>query len=307
MSSKRGRKRNDSLPPNRARDVQRAFRARRAAHLQALEQRVSELEEENSCLRQALNLPQANREPLGKGPTGKDKPKQPYEPPSAIHFPPSSRESSSADSPTSERDSASPALIPTAIPSRATIQEIQNGTGMWTQTIVMHDDVPQYQPVSAPPTMTAKDMTYSPTYSTPRSAPLASIYMYPDHTPPAYSSHFEQQQRQEQQASQRSYPYPSGSQQTQGSFDGLGTGRDVPPAAVGYPPQRRTAADYSLGGHFPHLPTPIQMPPGIRLPSPPRALQELPLQHVHGHHSQHDPHAHHHRPAYSPDGNILGS
>ena len=34
MSSKRGRKRNDNLPPNRARDVQRAFRARRAAHLQ---------------------------------------------------------------------------------------------------------------------------------------------------------------------------------------------------------------------------------------------------------------------------------
>jgi hypothetical protein len=33
-SSKRGRKRNDNLPPNRARDVQRAFRARRAAHLQ---------------------------------------------------------------------------------------------------------------------------------------------------------------------------------------------------------------------------------------------------------------------------------
>ena len=33
MSSKRGRKRNDNLPPNRARDVQRAFRARRAAHL----------------------------------------------------------------------------------------------------------------------------------------------------------------------------------------------------------------------------------------------------------------------------------
>ncbi len=34
MSSKRGRKRNDNLPPNRARDVQRAFRERRAAHLQ---------------------------------------------------------------------------------------------------------------------------------------------------------------------------------------------------------------------------------------------------------------------------------
>jgi hypothetical protein len=36
---------------------------------------VSELEEENICLRQALNLPPANRPLLGKGPTGKDKPK----------------------------------------------------------------------------------------------------------------------------------------------------------------------------------------------------------------------------------------
>ncbi|KAH9945313.1 uncharacterized protein BXZ73DRAFT_73471 [Epithele typhae] len=74
-SSKRGRKRNDNLPPNRARDVQRAFRARRAAHLEALESRVSELEEENNALRAALNLPPANRPALGKGPTGKDKPK----------------------------------------------------------------------------------------------------------------------------------------------------------------------------------------------------------------------------------------
>ncbi|TEB34697.1 hypothetical protein FA13DRAFT_1599439, partial [Coprinellus micaceus] len=73
-SSKRGRKRNDNLPPNRARDVQRAFRARRAAHLQALEQRVTELEEENAYLRQTLHLPPANRPPLGRGPTGKDRP-----------------------------------------------------------------------------------------------------------------------------------------------------------------------------------------------------------------------------------------
>ncbi|KAI5122534.1 hypothetical protein M0805_005261 [Coniferiporia weirii] len=77
MSSKRGRKRNDNLPPNRARDVQRAFRARRAAHLQSLEERVAELEEENDSLRAALNLPPANRPPLGRGPTGKDRAK-PY-------------------------------------------------------------------------------------------------------------------------------------------------------------------------------------------------------------------------------------
>ncbi|KAI0087313.1 hypothetical protein BDY19DRAFT_245438 [Irpex rosettiformis] len=83
MSSKRGRKRNDNLPPNRARDVQRAFRARRAAHLEALEQRVAELEDENNTLRAALNLPPANRQPLGKGPTGKDKPKPRTESPSS--------------------------------------------------------------------------------------------------------------------------------------------------------------------------------------------------------------------------------
>jgi len=71
MSSKRGRKRNDNLPPNRARDVQRAFRARRAAHLEALECRVQVLEDENSRLRQALDLPPSDRSPLGTGPTGR--------------------------------------------------------------------------------------------------------------------------------------------------------------------------------------------------------------------------------------------
>ncbi|KIM84285.1 hypothetical protein PILCRDRAFT_42551, partial [Piloderma croceum F 1598] len=97
MSSKRGRKRNDNLPPNRARDVQRAFRARRAAHLQELEQRVMELEEENSALRVALNLPPASRPSLGKGPTGKDRPR-PLETGSRS-YPASakSRESSNAD------------------------------------------------------------------------------------------------------------------------------------------------------------------------------------------------------------------
>jgi hypothetical protein len=40
--------------------------------MQALQQRISELEEENGRLRQALNLPPANRPPIG---TGRDKPK----------------------------------------------------------------------------------------------------------------------------------------------------------------------------------------------------------------------------------------
>ncbi|KAJ7931985.1 hypothetical protein B0H13DRAFT_1514794, partial [Mycena leptocephala] len=75
MSSKRGRKRNNKLPPNPACNNQRAFRARRAAHLEALQQRISELEEENAQLCQALNLPPVNRPPMGRGPTGRDKPK----------------------------------------------------------------------------------------------------------------------------------------------------------------------------------------------------------------------------------------
>jgi hypothetical protein len=45
--------------------------------MQALQQRISELEEENGRLRQALNLPPANRPPMGTGPTGRDKPKFP--------------------------------------------------------------------------------------------------------------------------------------------------------------------------------------------------------------------------------------
>lgn len=69
---------------------------------------MSELEEENSCLRQALNLPPSSRPPLGKGPTGKDKPKV-YEGSStqSLSFH-SSRESSAADSPTSRESSVSP-------------------------------------------------------------------------------------------------------------------------------------------------------------------------------------------------------
>ncbi|KAJ7056608.1 hypothetical protein C8F01DRAFT_354874 [Mycena amicta] len=268
MSSKRGRKRNDNLPPNRARDVQRAFRARRAAHLLALEQRVSELEEENSCLRQALNLPQANRPPLGKGPTGKDKP-TPYDPLQA------SRESS-ADSPTSEDDES---VSSATVPSRATIEEIQNGTGVWGQTIVMQDDVPPYQPVSAPPTMSTKGMPYSPTYS--RSSSLTSMYMYSADRP-AYSSPFEQQQQQRSYSYSSPTPAPTYDQQ-----------REVASVTVGYPPPRRATSDYSaLNGAY-HT--------GIRLPSPPRALQDHHPSVMHGHHSQHDPHAHH----YTSDGHII--
>ncbi|KAG9118848.1 hypothetical protein FRC07_006437, partial [Ceratobasidium sp. 392] len=70
--SSRGRKRNDNLPPSRAREVQRAFRARRKQHLSALEERIDVLETENARLRQMLALPPSDRQPLGRGPTGRE-------------------------------------------------------------------------------------------------------------------------------------------------------------------------------------------------------------------------------------------
>ncbi|GAA5936064.1 uncharacterized protein JCM15063_002696 [Sporobolomyces koalae] len=55
-AKKRGRKLNDELPPSRSRDVQRAFRARRAAHLANLEARNSWLEQEVEALRARVGL-----------------------------------------------------------------------------------------------------------------------------------------------------------------------------------------------------------------------------------------------------------
>ncbi|TFK49896.1 hypothetical protein OE88DRAFT_289043 [Heliocybe sulcata] len=119
MSSKRGRKRNDNLPPNRARDVQRAFRARRAAHLQAMEKRLEEVEEENNRLRAALNLPPANR---GSS-TGLASP--------------NSGGTSSAES--SRTSSMSPSAITSTITSPTTLQAID--TTSWDQAF-MRDNRP---------------------------------------------------------------------------------------------------------------------------------------------------------------------
>ncbi|GAA5929512.1 uncharacterized protein JCM15063_004170 [Sporobolomyces koalae] len=63
---RRGRKQDDSLPPSRARDVQRAFRARRAAHLANLEARNTWLEQENLELRHRLGM--ADDDPPISGP-----------------------------------------------------------------------------------------------------------------------------------------------------------------------------------------------------------------------------------------------
>jgi hypothetical protein len=176
MSSKRGRKRNDNLPPNRARDVQRAFRARRAAHLQALESRVTELEEENNHLRAALNLPPANRPPLGKGPTGKDKPKNSESSAAGGNHPLlSSRESSSADSPSSIRTgSVSPSSMPSSSTATRSVPVIQSSN--WDQSLIMNDQSPELPAASTstyhlPPMSAPKPIQYN---SYPNPAPMTT-------------------------------------------------------------------------------------------------------------------------------------
>lgn len=182
MSSKRGRKRNDNLPPNRARDVQRAFRARRAAHLQALELRVSELEEENNCLRAALNLPAANRPSLGKGPTGKDKSKSLETTPVAAQSNSSkSRESSPvAESPSPGRsESASPSVVSGNLRTPPVMD------GHWEESFMMSDQQSQGSHVSSsssasyslrpvPPPMSQKS-SHQFTFSNPMPPPRSMI------------------------------------------------------------------------------------------------------------------------------------
>ncbi|OBZ72218.1 hypothetical protein A0H81_07885 [Grifola frondosa] len=141
MSSKRGRKRNDNLPPNRARDVQRAFRARRAAHLQELEQRVAELEEENNTLRAALNIPPANRPALGKGPTGKDKPK-------AIGH--HTHDSIRTDSPLSSASASTNSLSPGAISTALALSPPPGiDQSAWNDAMFMSKDQPEAQSSSS--------------------------------------------------------------------------------------------------------------------------------------------------------------
>ncbi|GAA5911233.1 hypothetical protein JCM6882_004070 [Rhodosporidiobolus microsporus] len=63
---KRGRRQDDSLPPSRSREIQRAFRARRAALLDNLTARVAFLSAENAELRRRLGLPEDGPSVTGK-------------------------------------------------------------------------------------------------------------------------------------------------------------------------------------------------------------------------------------------------
>ncbi|KAG6330835.1 hypothetical protein ID866_8251 [Astraeus odoratus] len=124
-----------------------------AETVQALEMRVTELEEENNCLRAALNLPPANRPPLGKGPTGKDKPKALEAPSLSQPITSKSRDSSPiAESPSPRRsESTSPSLMDASMRT----PPIMEGSH-WNEGFIMNDQ----QSTPHPP-----HITPAPTYS----------------------------------------------------------------------------------------------------------------------------------------------
>ncbi|KAF8656839.1 hypothetical protein AX16_002387 [Volvariella volvacea WC 439] len=307
MSSKRGRKRNDNLPPNRARDVQRAFRARRAAHLQALEQRVSELEEENNCLRQALNLPPANRPPLGKGPTGKDKPKT-YEggATNSLAFQADTRASTSTtESPASTRTSS---LSPSTVTSSVTSHSLHviNGS-TWEQPMILADQSPTttMQPPEATYTLSSMSAGVSskpiqyPHYNSSGSVPSPStrppnnesMYLpqqgYPQAAERAVTNNYTTQSfvLRETRDHQRQYSYAGhSSYQTHESLHPQSPPPPVPslhshppvhrdpPLSLPYP-HRRSLTDpqgFSMAHSYSHLTSPPPIPGPSRPPELPR-------------------------------------
>jgi hypothetical protein len=103
-----------------------------------MEERVAELEEENDRLRAALNLPPANRPPLGKGPTGKDRPRthapDAPPPPPSLSRPGTSRATSSAESaPPTRGNSISPS-VPAMRPDS---QNHNPGQSQWDPPVLM--------------------------------------------------------------------------------------------------------------------------------------------------------------------------
>lgn len=277
------------------------------APAQELEQRVMELEEENSALRIALNLPPASRPSLGKGPTGKDKPRALEG--SSRSYPSSakSRESSNADldSPPSTRThSLSPSAMTSVRPSPRSAPALESG-GTWDQSLLMgeqHDDgqggstTYPLPPVSTSmPQKGVHQYTFSdPMPPNPRSGMGSSMYIgsQQSHYSPTterpmtstYNSagYIARDSRDESQYSYSPTQYPNHDSPMQSHSPTTNTthhsqihhSRESLPTQsnVSYSQRRSNTEPHSfravLSQQHPHLPHPMQLNNSIRLPSP---------------------------------------
>jgi hypothetical protein len=181
--------------PTRSRNFRFDFKF----YYQALEQRVADLEEENTALRAALNLPAANRPSLGKGPTGKDKVKPNYNTRSssggAIPSLPSMSQShaSPSDSPSSSRThSLSPSTSMAAPATRKSPQSLPGlDSSAWENPMMLTKDGPgshnspssstfSLTPISGPPSSHTHLPSFA--FSDPmpsRGSQPGSMYMQP--------------------------------------------------------------------------------------------------------------------------------
>lgn len=278
-----------------------------SAYFQALEDRVSELEEENNCLRAALNLPPAHRPPLGKGPTGKDKPRD-FEDRGEPFTPTTSHTGSSPESSTST-GSFSPSTVTGSMrPSPHSMDGPQ-----WDHALVMEDDpdddshiggmsssLPSSSTCYPLPTSTNSSIRRPNSQQYPYDDPVNRIHMppiqsgYPESLarPPnlqyghSYSARGDLHQPQPQMHQQYVYSAPpfsthheSGSMPSHAHPSYAAQSRDD---AIGQQQylHRRSSTDPQgyrlLNNQYIHLPSPQELAQGIRLSSSPR------LQNPHG-------------------------
>jgi len=266
-----------------------------------------ELEEENNALRSALNLPPASRPSLGKGPTGKDRPRAIEGTSRSYPSSAKSRESSNADldSPPSTRtNSLSPSAMTSVRPSPRSAPTLDSG-GAWDQSLLMGEQPADGHGGSTtyplPPVSTAITQKNVHPYSfsdpmppNPRSAMGSSMYMVsqqshysPTHDRPATSSYssagyIARDNRDEQQYSYSQAQYPNHDSGMQSHSPSTSTAhhpqihhpRESLPAHsnVSYSQRRSNTESHPfraiLSQPHPHVPHPMQLNNSIRLPSP---------------------------------------
>lgn len=265
-----------------------------------------ELEEENDYLRKALSLPPSSRPPLGRGPTGKDRPRI-FDTSSLQSLSPHpSRESSADLSPTSRPSSQSPTPIAASMSSRPamTIMEpsawndsmLLNDQSHQPQQSHQHSDLPEssnspYHLSAIPvPVSTKQYLPYVDTIASSSRQLPSDVYLNSPNTYAQspdrpiggnYGGHNFPPRGEIRDEIRQQYIYtdpyqhdphlrsqsPSPNTQSHPHVSNLERNHTVPF------PHRRSSLDpqgYSIGQGFPHLPNPVQLQHNPRPPDHPR-------------------------------------
>jgi len=270
---------------------------------------VSELETENDYLRQALSLPPSSRPPLGRGPTGKDRPRT-FDTSSLQSLSPHpSRESSVDLSPTSRPSSQSPTSIAASMSSRP-VDVMQPSA--WNESMLLDDPHQAQQshqhsdlaePSSSPyhpspmsaPVSTKQYLSYANSIASSSRQLPSDVYLGSPNTYAQspdrpiggnYGGHNFPPRGEIRDEIRQQYVYthpyqhdpnmrsqsPSPITQSHPHINSLQRDPTIPF------PHRRSSLDpqcYSIGQGFPHLPNPVQLQHNSRPPDQPRQPDHL--------------------------------